>query len=151
MTDTRQQGATTFSPAPAYALPTVPTQARGTPTFQPAPTFASVQRTCNTMAGVVATSLDPSVPRFSVIFILLEDRANTTPQSRLERLATLPLGERLPLVLCLEDPEPHIRVLWGAQSLTPSSAQPSPEDGKFLTFTRDIRLGLLPATVLVQL
>ena len=62
----------------------------------------------------------------------------------------MPLGERLPLVLCLKDPKPHIRVLWGAQVLTPYFAQPAPEDGKFLAFARNIRLGLLPATVVVQ-
>ena len=71
---------------------------------------------------------------------MLEERSNTTHGLRLKRLATLPLGERPPLVLCLKDPEPHIRVLWGAQFLTPSFAQSSPENGKFLAF----------ATVVVQ-
>ena len=68
----------------------------------------------------------------------------------LERLATLPLGERPQLVVCLEDPEPHIRVLWVAQFVTLSFAQPTPEDGKVLAFARDIRLGLLPAKVVVK-
>ena len=66
------------------------------------------------------------------------------PQSWMERLATLPLGDRPPLVVFLEAPEPHIRVLWGAQFVTPSFAQPTPEDGKVLAFARDTRLGLLP-------
>ena len=35
--------------------------------------------------------------------------------------------------------------------MTPSFTQPTPEDGKVLAFARDIRLGLLPATVVVQL
>ena len=50
----------------------------------------------------------------------------------------------------LDNPEPHIRVLWSAQFGTPSFAQPKPEDGKVLAFARDIRLGLLPATVVVN-
>ena len=51
----------------------------------------------------------------------------------------------------VEAPEPHIRVLWGAQFVTPSFAQPTPEDGKVLAFSRDIRLGLLPTPVVVKL
>ena len=38
----------------------------------------------------------------------------------------------------------------GAQFVTLSFAQPTPEDRKVLDFTRDIRLGLLPATVVLQ-
>ena len=93
---------------------------------------------------------NPSIPVFPDIFSLLEDGANTNPQSRMERLATLPLGERLPIVVCLEAPESHIRVIWGAQFVTPSFAQPTPEIRKVLAFARDIRLGLLPATVVVK-
>ena len=51
----------------------------------------------------------------------------------------------------VEAPEPHIRVLWGAQFVTSSFAQPTPEDGKVLAFSRDIRLGLLPTPVVVKL
>ena len=53
-------------------------------------------------------------------------------------------------MVCLEDPEPHICLLWGAQFVTLSFAQLTPEDGKVLAFTRDIRLGLLSATVVVN-
>ena len=102
------------------------------------------------MAGVAATVPELSAPRFPGIFSLLEDGANTTPNSRLERIATLPLGERPPLVMCFKDTEPHICVLWGAQFVTLSFSQPTPEDRKVLAFSRDIRLGLLPATVVVQ-
>ena len=52
--------------------------------------------------------------------------------------------------MCLKDPEPHICVFWGAQFVTPSFAQPTPEGGKILAFLRDIRLRLLPDTVVVQ-
>ena len=53
-------------------------------------------------------------------------------------------------MVCIEVPEPNIRVLWGAQFVTPSFAQPTLEDGKVLAFVRDIRLSLLLATVVVQ-
>ena len=62
----------------------------------------------------------------------------------------MPLRERPPLVVCLKAPEPHILVLWGTHFVTLSLAQPTPEDRKFLSFVRDIRLGLLPATVVVH-
>ena len=38
------------------------------------------------------------------LFTLIEDGANPTPQSRLERLSTFPLEERPPLMVCLEAP-----------------------------------------------
>ena len=53
-------------------------------------------------------------------------------------------------MVCLETPEPHIRVLWGAQCVTPSFAQPTSNDGKVLAFVRDIRLGLLPDMMVVH-
>ena len=42
-------------------------------------------------------------------------------------------------------------MLWGAQFATPSFVQPTPEDRKVPTFVRAIRLGLLQATVVVQI
>ena len=62
----------------------------------------------------------------------------------------LPLGERPPLMMCLEYPEPHICMLWGAQFTTPSFDQPTPEGRKVLAFTKDIHLGLLPDTVVAN-
>ena len=53
-------------------------------------------------------------------------------------------------MVCLESPETHIHVILGAQFVTPSFVQPTPEDEKVLAFTRGIRLGLLPDTVVVQ-
>ena len=138
MTRTRQQGENTFHPAPAPAFPTSPAQARGTPTLQPAPNLTPVQLTCNTMDGVAATAPNPSVPGFPGIFNLLEERANTTPQLRIHRLVTLQLGERPPLVVFHKVPEIHIRVLWGAQFVTQSFAQPTLQDGKILAFVRGI-------------
>ena len=53
-------------------------------------------------------------------------------------------------MVCLEAPDPDIFALWGAQFVTLSSAEPTPEYRKVLAFARDIRLGLLPATVVVH-
>ena len=152
-TQDRQAGATrtprrtaAFPPAQTPAVPIAPTL-----TFQPDPVLTPVHRICETMAGVSATAPNPRVPRFPGILALLEERAHTTPRLRLEILATLPLGERPLLVLCLEAPEPHIRVLWGTQFVTPSFVHPTLYDRKVLAFARDIHLGLLPATVVLKL
>ena len=53
-------------------------------------------------------------------------------------------------MVCLEAPDPHTRVIWSGQFVTPSLAKPTSEDGKILSFARDIRLGLLQATVVVH-
>ena len=54
------------------------------------------------MAGVAATSPNPSILGLPGIFTLLEAGGNTTSQARLEKIATLLLGERPSLVVCLE-------------------------------------------------
>ena len=88
----------------------------------------------NTMAGVAATAPDPIMAGFPGVFTLLKSRANTNPQARLERLSTLKLGDRPTLLVCLNSPEPHIRVLWGGHFVTPSFVEPTPEDGNILAF-----------------
>ena len=152
---TRRQGTPTFPPAPTPklgtpAFPTAPTQARSTHTFPPAPTLTQVQRTWKTMAGVAATAPNPIISGLPGVFTLLEDGSNMNPQSQLKRLVTLQLGERPPLVVCLDAPEPQTRMLWGTQLLTLSFAQPILEEGKILSFARDILLGLLTVTVVVH-
>ena len=101
------------------------------------------------MAGVAATAPDPALAGFPAIFTLLEAGQNPTSNTRLDMIVTLLLGERPPLLVCLDSPEPHIRVLWGTQFFTPSFARPTPEDGKVLAFARDIWLGQLPGTVVM--
>ena len=66
----------------------------------------------DTVAEVAATATDPVLASFPDIFILLEARQNINPQAQLERIVSLPLGENPPLVVFLEYPETHIRVLW---------------------------------------
>ena len=93
------------------------------------------------MAGVAETAPEPVLAVFMAIFSLLEDRQYNTPHNRLDRIVTLPLGER-----CLDYPEPHIRVLWGTQFVTPPFTRPTSEDRKVLKFARDIQLVQLPAS-----
>ena len=70
----------------------------------------------DTLAGITATVPHPSLDCFPDISTLLEVRHGTPPpppppQSRLERLVTVPLEERPLVLVCLNTPEPHIRVL----------------------------------------
>ena len=53
-------------------------------------------------------------------------------------------------MVCFDASEPHIRILWVTQFVTPTFEKPTPEDGKLLSLTRDIQLGLLTAMVVVQ-
>ena len=99
------------------------------------------------MDGVTETDSDPTLSVFPSIFTLLEAHQGTSPQTRLERIVMLHLGERLPVPVCIETPETHIRVLWGTHFFTSSFTRPTPEDGKFLAFAWDIQMGNLPYTV----
>ena len=103
------------------------------------------------MDGVAATEPGRSIARLPGVFTLLEEGTHTTSQLRLERLATLPLGERSPLVVCFESPDAYIRVIWGTQFISLYFAQPTPKNGKALAFAWDIRLGQILAKVVVQL
>ena len=50
-------------------------------------------------------------------------------------------------MVCLEYPEPHIRMLWGTQFVNLSFVQPT---GRSLPSREEIHLGVLPETVVVQ-
>ena len=53
------------------------------------------------------------------LFDILEEKEDTYPSSRLERLETLPLDEQPLLLVCMDNPEPHIRILWRVHYVTP--------------------------------
>ena len=91
-----------------------------------------------------------SLGALPALLYLLEDKEGSPPRSCFERLATLPLSERPLLLVCLEKTDPHTRILWGAQYVTPFFARATPEDGTVLVFARDVRLGHLMTTVKVK-
>ena len=82
----------------------------------------------------------------SPIFAVLTDKLDT-PRDRLYKLASLPLAERSPAVVYLEEVEPHIWVLWVFQFVTPSYVSATPKDRKVLAFSGDLQCGQLPTTV----
>ena len=155
LTRTRRQGNLTLPLAPSQTLgnPAFPpylTQARSTPTFPPALKLEKFPRTSETMDRVASMAPKVRILGFLGTFTVLEAGSDTTPQVRHKRLTTLPLWERPLLVVYLEAPDLHIRVLWGTHFMTLSFSHPTPEDGKILAFARDNRLGLIPETVVVQ-
>ena len=81
------------------------------------------------------------------IFTLLDSIQGYTAQAHLKRLAAFPLSEHPPLVVCIEIPAPHIRMLWVQKFVAPLFAQPTPEDGNILAFLRDIHGGQIPASI----
>ena len=93
---------------------------------------------------------DPCLSIFPVLFTLIKEKQGMSLRLRLEIIATLPLTDQTLLLIFLEIPEPHIPVLWGIQYVIPSFSQATPEDGTVLAFSRDARLGILPATVEVN-
>ena len=101
------------------------------------------------MARVVAAASNLALARFLAIFSLLEEHQDTTLKLRLESILTFLVGERLPVLVCLDSQEPHIRVLWGTQFVTPSFVRPTPEGGKVLASARDIWLSQLPSSLVM--
>ena len=77
----------------------------------------------------------------------MKSGAGTTSQANVEMLVTLPLAEQPPLVICVYQPPPHIRVLWGPQFVIPYLYCLTPEDGKVISLYRDIHDAQIPVSV----
>ena len=54
---------------------------------------------------------DTNLAAFLSKFTFMDHSAGNSSHSRLNRLATLQLGDLPPLVVCVKTPDPHIRVL----------------------------------------
>ena len=73
-----------------------------------------IQAAPDTLAALgAAGGEDAGLRAFPVIFNLLKEAQGTSPRSRIERIAALPLAERPLLLTCVDTPLTHIRVLWG--------------------------------------
>ena len=91
-----------------------------------------------TLISVAAASTrETPLASFPDIFTLIDIKTVTSPCFRINRLATLSLAYRPPLVVCVETPDPHTRVLWGVEYMMPQFlSSPTPKDGKVIAFTR---------------
>ena len=56
-------------------------------------------------------------------------------------LKVIPLMERLPILACLDYPNPHIPMLWSLHYMVPSFMIPTPEDGRVIVVDRDVIQG----------
>ena len=65
-------------------------------------------------------------------------------------LASLPQPERPALLIIVEEPTRHIRVLWGIEKLPYSYANKIALDGRVVAFSRDIISGNTPPTIAVD-
>ena len=82
---------------------------------------------------------------------MLEPKTGTTPSYRIKWLSTLLLVESPYLVVCVEMPNLHIRVLWGVEYVMTSFMHPTPKDGKVPTFSMEVKQGQLHTTIEVNL
>mmetsp|Transcript_55556 Transcript_55556/g.166523 ORF Transcript_55556/g.166523 Transcript_55556/m.166523 type:complete len:146 (-) Transcript_55556:2198-2635(-) len=60
------------------------------------------------------------------------------------------MAERPMLVVCLEQPKPHLRVLWGLEHVEPSILDPMDVEGAIFQFTKDVHQKRLPPSCQVK-
>ena len=86
---------------------------------------------------------------YPAIFELQESDITTTTDP-MDILASLPQPERPTLLIIVEGPTRHIRVLWGIEKLPYSYADKTALDGRIVAFSRDIVAGNTPPTIAVN-
>ena len=62
-------------------------------------------------------------------------------------MASLPQQERPALLILVEQPTRHIRVLWGVEKLPYYYANKTNLDGRVVAFSRDVVAGSTPTTI----
>ena len=86
---------------------------------------------------------------YPTIFDLRESNITTTPE-QMDILSSLPQPKRSALLIIVEQPTRHIRVLWGIEKLPYSYANKTALDGRVVAFSRDIVAGNTPPTIAVN-
>ena len=74
----------------------------------------------------------------------------TTTAERIDILTSLPHHERPALLVIVDEPMLHIRVLWGIEKLPYSYAKKTALDSRIVAFSRDIVSGNTPPTIAVK-
>ena len=100
-------------------------------------TCATIHPESLTQQAVETT--DKAIATFLELFTLLYSTQGSTAQARLERLATLPLRKCPILVIHIERPTLHIHVQRGQKFVVPSFSHPTPDEGKIVYLSCDIR------------
>ena len=93
--------------------------------------------------------LNESLSAYPDIFDL-QERNITTTVKRIDILTSLPQHKRPALLVIVEEPTRHIRVLWGIEKLPYSYANKTALDGRTVSFSRDVVAGNTPPTISVN-
>ena len=80
----------------------------------------------------------------------LQDNGGATRSERMNILAPLPRQERPSLLVIVEEPTRHIRVLWGIEKPPFSYAKRTTLDGHIVAFYRNIVAGDTPPTIAIE-
>ena len=90
-----------------------------------------------------------SLAAYPAIFDLQESNTTKTAE-RIDIPASLLQHKRPSLLVIVEEPTRHIRVLWGIEKLPYSYANKTTLDGRIVDFSRDIVAGNTPPTISVN-
>ena len=90
-----------------------------------------------------------SLAAYPAIFYL-QYNGGATRSERMNILESLPLQERLALLVIVEETTRHIRVLWGIDKLPFSYANRTALDGHIVAFSCDIVAGDTPPTIAID-
>ena len=80
----------------------------------------------------------------------LQDGGGATRSESMNILASLPQQERPALLVIVEEPTRHLRVIWGIKKLPFSYANRTALDGHFIAFSRNIVAGDTPPTIAID-
>ena len=90
-----------------------------------------------------------SLAAYPAIFDLQESDITSTTE-RMDVLASLPQPEKPALLIIVEKPMRHIRVLWGVENPPYSYSNKTDLDGRVVALSRDVVAGNTPPTISVD-
>ena len=109
----------------------------------PPPQVATLAEVCSQQQRTESLAAYPEILDLQEIDI-------TATTERMDILASSPQQERPALLILVEQPTRHIRVLWGVEKLPYSYANKTDLDGRVVAFSRDVVAGSTPPTIAVD-
>ena len=136
---------------PPHVSPPLTQATAGTPPLKmesiqnniPLPQVATLAEVCSQQQRTESLAAYPE------IFDLQESEITATTE-KMDILASLPQQERPALIILVEQPTRHIRVLWGVEKLPYSYANKTDLYGRVVAFSRDVVAGSTPPTIAVD-
>uniref|UniRef100_A0A6U6DM87 Uncharacterized protein n=1 Tax=Odontella aurita TaxID=265563 RepID=A0A6U6DM87_9STRA len=87
---------------------------------------------------------DPLMAAYPGLYGRIHDNRLPTTTARLRAIASMVMAERPVMVVCLAQPKPHLRVLWGLQHIEPRVLEPTDVERAVLAFVKDVNQKRLP-------